>query len=346
MYPGNIGNLSPHHQFPPAMYGQTTYISGAPQMFYQQPSPQGFQPYYHFLQAPPQYPMPGYMPAVHYQMPQSPYAVPPPQYFDMSAAYGVPPQALQPNAYLNNNNSNLNNPNNKSRRNNGGQYPNNRPNQSRPRDPNQPRYSRSGDEGMVSPGVATEVAAAALDTNLSVPRSFSADAEEIGHQGFDSQVPIISVPTSENLVPEEVYAPLTSDETTSASLTDDVAGKRGGEEDATADKDSGNDKSSHNKKDGARRDGNNRSSKSNKDGDERQNRRNNGRDNKGKQDKDGAAKRERKPPVNLNLEKDFPTLVIHFPFISFLTMILIVFNFLFKFCSKLAMLRKLLRMAK
>lgn len=301
-----------------------------------------YSPFQHPAMSP--YAMSPYgMQPMHFGMPQSPYGAPQQPYYEMSM-YGmqpgaVPPVSAAPVNNYNNTNGNGNNNNNKPRRTNNNQYSNNtnsnngstnnnnyRPNsQARPRDPNQPyqRYQRN-DEAMQSPSVmANEVAAAALDSNTgSVPRSFSGDAEDNQHaqKQHDVYVPVISVPTSESSAPIVDNSPaVVSDASASPAVAAEEAGKdtvngeaTSADADATAiDKNARGNNGA--RRDGKRGDGSRNRNASGKDGDNRRN--NNGRDNNGKggnnrQDKDAAAKKERKtPPVNLSLEKDFPTLV-------------------------------------
>lgn len=302
IYP-NMGNMSPQYHASHQMYAP---MSGSPHahMYYQQPPAGGaYQPYYApYVQ--PAYSMPYGVPM--YPVPQ-PYPVS--HFYDMSG-YGVMAgQGVQPNMYSGNNVNQANNNANKMRRNNQGQYPVNRSNQPRNRDGAQVRSSRSGDEGLGSPGAtATEVAVAALDSHSSVPRSFSADADEhVKVEGHDGQVPVVAIPTSDTVTTADNSAPVSTEE---SNQTVEESEKPTVEEEpasSSADKD---EKGVHQngRRDG-KKDGNNRTSgKPSRDG------KNGARDGKtgNRQDKD--VKKERKsPPVNLNLEKDFPTLQLGEP---------------------------------
>lgn len=299
MYVPNMGNMSPQYHASHQMYAPSAVMSGPPHVYYQQPPAGGAYPPYYSPYVQPAYSMPYGMPM--YPVPQ-PYAVSP-HYYDMSA-YGVMPgQGVQPNMYPGNNVNQANNNANKVRRNNQGQYPANRSNQPRYRDGAQVRSSQSGDEGLGSPGAtATEVAVAALDSHSSVPRSFSADADEHGKgEGHDGQVPVVAVPTSDSATTADNSAPALTEE---SNQTVEESEKPTVEEEpasSSADKD---EKGVHQN---GRRDGkkdHRTSGKPSRDG------KNGPRDGKtgSRQDKD--MKKERKsPPVNLNLEKDFPTLV-------------------------------------
>lgn len=310
MYAPNMGNMSPQYHASHQMYAPSAVVAGPPHghMYYQQPAGGAYPSYYApFVQ--PAYSMPYGVPM--YPVPQ-PYAVSP-HYYDMSGGYGMmPAQGVQPNMYPGNNVNAANNNANKVRRNNQGQYPSNRSNQPRNRDGAQVRSSRSGDEGLGSPGAtATEVAVAALDSHSSVPRSFSADADEHGKgEGQDGQVPVIAVPTSDTVATADNSAPASAEESHHTAAEESEKPRVDGEPaSSSADKD---EKGVHQngRRDG-KKDGNNRpSGKPNRDGEDRQNRKNGGRDGKSGSRPDKEVKKERKsPPVNLNLEKDFPTLV-------------------------------------
>lgn len=298
------------NSYPGPMYGQTTVISGHQPMYYA--PPQATYQYYPYPQ-PPAFPMAHYGMPMAYSLPQSPYAPAAPYGYDMSM-YGVPTSPTMQNGgnnMYNNNGNNANNNNNKPRRNNN-QYVNNngnnnnynnnnhRQNAGKPRDSN--RYARQGEEAMVSPSgvTATEVAVAALDSQTSVPRSFSADADD-AHKQPEVAVPVISVPSSE--VAETPVAAGVHDATISATNAEDAAAS--GSSDDAAEKD--NEKSPRNGRKDGKRDGNRGDRKDGKRDGKEGDRRGNGRDAKGRQEKDG--KKERKtPPVTLSLEKDFPTL--------------------------------------
>jgi hypothetical protein len=315
MMPVMFRPMAPVYSNP--MYGQTPIMPPGQPMYY--PSPHSFS-YYPYQQASPYQAINYGMSA--FVMSQPPYGAAPPYAPYEMQMYGMMPTSptMQnsngQNAY--GSSSNNSNNNNKPRRNNqyngnGMNYnnsANNRYTQPKVRDPNHARYSKPGENALPSPSgmTATEVAVAALDSS-SIPRSFSADADEINKS---PSVPVMSMPELEIVEPAQESASIhveTVDDSiapTPQEQIETVANNT--DSDPEADRDSGNDASPRN---GARKEGKRDSSRSGKNRSNEGDKRNGGRDGKNsqRQDKDGAAKRERKtPPVNLNLEKDFPTL--------------------------------------
>lgn len=315
-----------YQQMPPAyagnMYGQAPIMPTGQPMYY--PSQHAAFSYFAYSQPSPYPPMNyGMSPFV---MPQSPFGTAHPFAPYEMQMYGMPTSPTMQN--INDQNAYGNNNINKPRRNN--QYSNGngmnynnaasiRYNQPKIRDPNQARYTKSGDDALPSPSglTATEVAVAALDSS-NIPRSFSADADEMAKS---PSVPVVSIPAQETAVPAvestDIHVVTVDDSAAPVPHVQIEALTNNTDTDPEADRDSGNDKSPRNvaRKEG-KRDSNRSGSKNRStEGDKR----NGGRDGKSsqRQEKDGTAKRERKtPPVNLNLEKDFPTLVSAFHFMS------------------------------